>query len=79
MKRNVGGFDRNARIVVGVVLLIVGLATPIAMTWRIVSLVIAAVALVTAIVGYCPANAIFGINSCKMEDEHHPHGGAAPG
>lgn len=78
MKRNVGGFDRNARIVVGVVLLIVGLAAPIAMTWRVVSLVIAAIALVTAFVGYCPANAILGINSCKLEDEHH-HGGATPG
>jgi hypothetical protein len=77
MKHNVGGLDRNTRIVVGVILLIVGLATPIAMAWRIVSLVIAAVALVTAFVGYCPVNAIFGINSCKLEDEHHTHGGAA--
>lgn len=79
MKRNVGGLDRNARIAVGVILLIVGLAVPMAMAWRIVSLVIAAIALVTAIVGYCPVNAVFGINSCKLEDEHHPHGGAAPG
>lgn len=65
MKCNVGGIDRNGRIVLGIVLLIVGLAAPLEMTWRIVALVIAAIALVTAIVRFCPANAIFGINTCE--------------
>lgn len=69
MKPNVGGIDRNARIVVGIVLLIVGLLAPISMTWRIVALVVAAVALVTAAVGFCPANAILGINTCKTEEK----------
>jgi len=67
MKCNVGGMDRTARIVLGIVLLIVGLAAPIEMTWRIVALVIAAIALVTATVRFCPANAILGINSCEGE------------
>lgn len=67
MKSNVGGMDRTARIVLGLVLLIVGLAAPIEMTWRIVALVIAAIALVTAAVRFCPANAIFGINSYEGE------------
>lgn len=62
---NVGGIDRTARIVLGIVLLIVGLAAPIDMTWRIVALVIAAIALVTATVRFCPANAILGINTCE--------------
>ncbi len=69
MKPNVGGIDRNARIVAGIVLLIVGLLAPIGMTWRIVALVIAAVALVTAAVRFCPANAILGINTCKTEEK----------
>ena len=67
MKCNVGGIDRTGRIVIGIVLLVVGLAAPIEMIWRIVALVIAAIALVTAIVRFCPANAILGINSCEGE------------
>jgi hypothetical protein len=65
MKCNVGGIDRTGRIVLGIALLVVGLAAPLEMTWRIVALVVAAVALVTAAIGFCPANAIFGINTCE--------------
>lgn len=65
MKCNVGGMDRTGRIVIGVVLLVIGLAAPVEMTWRIVVLVVAAIALATAIVRFCPANAAFGINTCK--------------
>lgn len=69
MKRNVGGIDRIARIVIGIVLLVVGVAAPIGMTWQIVALVIAAIALVTATVRFCPANAILGINTCELEEK----------
>lgn len=69
MKHNVGGVDRIGRIVVGIVLLIVGLAAPIEMTWRIVALVVAAVALVTATVRFCPANWLLGINTCEREEK----------
>jgi len=48
MKCNVGGIDRTGRIVIGIVLLVVGVAAPLEMTWRIAALVVAAVALVTA-------------------------------
>lgn len=67
MKCNVGGIDRTGRIVLGIVLLIVGLAAPIELIWRIVVLVVAGIALVTAIVRFCPANAILGINTCEGE------------
>lgn len=67
MKCNVGGIDRTGRIVIGIVLLIVGLAAPVEMTWRIVVMVIAAIALVTAVVRFCPANAALGINTCEGE------------
>ena len=67
MKCNVGGIDRIGRIVVGIVLLVVGIVAPIEMTWRIVALVIAAIALLTAIVRFCPVNAMLGFNSCKEE------------
>ena len=67
MKCNVGGMDRTGRIVLGVVLLIVGLAAPVELIWRIVALVVAGIALVTAVVRFCPANAMLGINSCEGE------------
>lgn len=67
MKCNVGGVDRTGRIVIGIVLLVVGLAAPVEMAWRVAALVIAAIALVTAVVRFCPANAIFGINTCEGE------------
>lgn len=67
MKCNVGGIDRTGRIVIGIVLLVVGLAAPVEMAWRVAALVIAAIALVTAVVRFCPANAIFGINTCEGE------------
>lgn len=67
MKCNVGGIDRTGRIVIGVVLLVVGLLAPLEMTWRIAALVVGAIALGTAIVRFCPANAAFGINTCEGE------------
>lgn len=63
MKPNVGGVDRIGRIVIGLVLLGVGLLAPVELTWRIVALVVAAIALVTAAIRFCPANAILGINT----------------
>ena len=69
MKYNVGGIDRNARFVIGAILLVVGLLAPISTTWRIVALVVAAVALVTATVRYCPANALLGVNTFQGSEE----------
>ncbi len=67
MKHNVGGMDRTVRIVVGIVLLFAGLVAPIDMTWRIIALVIAAIALVTAALRICPANALLGIDTSEEE------------
>ena len=67
MKCNVGGIDRTGRIAIGIVLLLVGLAAPLDMIWRIVVLIVAAIALLTGIVRFCPANAILGINTCERE------------
>lgn len=70
MKCNVCGIDRIGRIVVAVVLLGVGLLAPgLDMVWRGVLLVIAAVALVTAAIRYCPANAMLGLNCCDRKAE----------
>ncbi len=65
MEHNVGGIDRIGRIVIGIVLLIVSLAAPLAMTWRVVLLIVAAIALVTAALRFCPVNSMLGIDTCK--------------
>lgn len=69
MKCNVGGIDRTARIIIGIVLLVVALVAPIEMPWRIAAAVIAVGALLTAIVRFCPANAILGVNTCGGEEK----------
>jgi hypothetical protein len=62
MKLNVGGIDRIARIVLGVVLC--GLAatgTVGAWGW------LGVVPLATGAIGWCPPYAIFGFNTCSMK------------
>ena len=70
MKHNVGGMDRNGRILLGVVLLIIGLATHMAIAWKILLLAVAVIALVTAVTRFCPVNALFGINTCKIDEKN---------
>jgi hypothetical protein len=65
MKCNVGGVDRTGRIVIGIVLLLVGLFAGLGAVWQVVVLILAAIALVTAIIRFCPLNALLGINTCE--------------
>lgn len=62
MQQNVGGTDRTARFVAGTALLGGGLFTSDP-RWRTAMLAGSAVALGTAATGYCPANALLGIDS----------------
>ena len=60
MKRNVGGFDRILRIVVGVAL--IGLAvTGTVGLWGYIGVV----PLATGAIGWCPAYLPFGLMTCK--------------
>jgi len=59
--KNIGTIDRSIRILAGLILLalvFVGPQTP----WGWIGLV----PLVTALMGWCPAYTLFGINTCKM-------------
>ncbi len=69
MKCNVGGIDRTARIVLGLVLLAVGFFVQLEMTWRIGVLVVGAIALITAFSRFCPINAMLGIDTSKGEEK----------
>lgn len=67
MKCNAGRVDRISRLLIGVVLLIVWLAALFEMILRVAILAVAAIALVTAAVRFCPVNAALGLNTCKGE------------
>jgi len=64
---NVGGADKTIRIALGVALLAIGLFAGMSTTWTIVAYAAAVIALLTALIGYCPLNSLFGINTCAPE------------
>jgi len=64
MKPNVGGIDRIARIVIGLVLL--GLAATGTVGWWGW---LGIVPLATGALGWCPPYAIFGFNTCSMKNK----------
>ena len=63
MKQNVGGIDRVLRLVVGLALIAWGVVTQ--NWWGAVGIV----PLFTAAIGWCPAYPIFGISTCKTEQD----------
>jgi hypothetical protein len=65
MKPNVGGADRAGRIVLGLVLVVLNLTGILSGVLATVAWVVAAIALITALVRFCPANSLLGVNSCK--------------
>lgn len=76
MRQNVGGVDRTGRLIIGVILLLIGLFAPLAAVWKTIILVLAAVALVTAFIRFCPANAMLGIDTseARSRETHRPGG-----
>ena len=63
MKCNVGGWDRGLRIVIGLVLIVLGLAGAVSGTTAIAAYVIGAVALLTGLVGFCGLYTVLGIST----------------
>ncbi len=64
MKSNVGGIDRIARIVIGIVLIGLTLTGSIGV-WGWLGVV----PLATGVIGWCPPYAIFGWNTCSMKSK----------
>ena len=64
MNKNVGGFDRILRVVVGVVLVALA-ATGTVGAWGFVGIV----PIFTGAIGWCPAYLPFGFNTCKTRSE----------
>ncbi len=65
MKKNMGKADKLIRLLVAVVITTLYLTGVIEGTLGIVLLVVAVVMLLTSLVGFCPAYAIFGIKTCS--------------
>jgi hypothetical protein len=64
MRRNMGGIDRAIRaFVLAPAALVWAAAAGWSGAWAVVALVLAAVMLVTAAVGFCPLYALFGIDT----------------
>lgn len=62
---NVGGTDKTIRIIIGITLAAyawLGSANP---TLKVVLGVIAVIALITALAGFCPLNRLLRINTCS--------------
>ncbi len=62
MKLNVGGIDRIARIVVGLVLIALA-ATGTVGVWGWIGIV----PLLTGSIGFCPLYPLIGMNTCPMK------------
>lgn len=63
MKSNVGGWDRGLRIVIGLVLIILGLAGAVSGATAIAAYVIGAIALLTGLVGFCGLYTVLGVST----------------
>lgn len=62
MNRNIGSMDRTIRIVLGLILLALVFVGP-QTAWGWLGLVLIG----TALVGWCPPYALFGINTCGLK------------
>lgn len=64
MDRNVGGFDRALRVVLGIALLIVGYRNR-GKTAGSLAFIAGSDITATAIIQRCPANTLLGIDTCQ--------------
>ena len=65
MKKNVASWDRIVRVVLGIVLLALYLTNAVSGVLGIVLMVVGAVLLATAIIGFCPLYHLLKINTVK--------------
>ena len=65
-ERNEAGWDRAARVAVGLGLLGVVLFA-VSGTWGVVLALVALVPLLTGIAGTCPLYSLFGVSTCPVD------------
>ncbi len=65
MAANVGGVDRSVRLVIGIALLLLGAFGVLKGVAALLGYLVAAIALVTAFIRFCPLWAVCRINTAK--------------
>lgn len=65
MKMNMGFVDRLIRVVIAVLIAVAYFSNQMSGTFAVVVMIIAAVLLITAFVGFCPLYKPFGISTRK--------------
>ena len=60
---NEAGWDRIARVVLGLVLLAIGLGGLMAAPWGIVIAVVGLILLITGLIGFCPLYRLFNFHT----------------
>lgn len=63
MTKNVGTLDRVARLVAGLVIIVLGIVFQ--SWWGVIGII----PLATAAIGWCPPYAMLGFSSCKVENK----------
>lgn len=69
MKTNESNVDRGIRVVVALVAAVAAWMVGFGSVAGIILLVVAAVMLVTAAVGFCPLYRVFGISTCRVPQD----------
>ena len=65
MKANQASWDRIARVVLGIILLVLGFAGVVSGGWGLFLKIIGFVSLLTGILGWCPLYALFKFSTKK--------------
>lgn len=67
MKLNVGNIDRGVRIAISAVLVVLFFMNILTGVLGYIALAVAGIFTLTAIVGFCPLYAIFGMSTCPTK------------
>ncbi len=67
MKKNMGTLDRNLRLLVAVLFVVLYFTKVVTGTLGIVLLVLALVFAITSFISFCPLYLPFGISTCKKK------------
>lgn len=66
IETNMGATDRAIRVAAGVLLIVLNLLGIFSGWIAVAAWVVAAVMVLTAVAGYCPAYALFGFDTCGV-------------
>ena len=69
MKKNMSSADRIIRLIISVILITLYFTNVATGTFGIILVVLAGVFTLTSIISFCPLYTIFGLSTCKVENE----------